>query len=148
MSSTFYSYGPPVTEGQDVGQNGSPAVNTGTTVSGTSGSAHTPPGNTATVNAASGSPSWESGSGSTVTLASIAPTTIAHGGAPFTLTATGTNFNNRDVIVFNGVVQTTTFVSATSMTASIDKTNAVAGTVQVTVQDGAFITPTKPFIYT
>jgi hypothetical protein len=145
--SNIYSYGPPVTV---VGSGTRAASAVGEVENGGSdgGSPQVPPGNAATNAPAGGSPSYESGAGSTVTLASIAPTTIVHGGAPFTLTATGTNFNPRSVIVFNGVIQATTFVSATSITASIDKTNAVAGTVQVAVQDGAFVTPTKPFIYT
>jgi hypothetical protein len=65
----------------------------------------------------------------------------APGGAQFTLTVNGTNFvtgaNEASVVNFNGKAETTTFVSATQITANIpasDVATAVAGTtVNVTV---------------
>lgn len=68
------------------------------------------------------------------TLTSVSPSAATAGGASFTLTATGTNFTNTSVINWNGAALTTTFVSATSLTAVVPAANiATAGTVPVTV---------------
>ena len=68
------------------------------------------------------------------TLSSISPSSATAGGAAFTLTATGTNFINGSVVRWNGANRTTTFVSATQLTASITAADiAVAGTFPVTI---------------
>ena len=68
------------------------------------------------------------------TLSSITPTSVTAGGAGFTLTATGTNFQSNSVINWNGASLTTTFVSATSLTASVPAANiTTAGTALITV---------------
>ena len=70
----------------------------------------------------------------TPTLSSISPASAMAGGAAFTLTATGTKFTNTSIINWNGTALTTTFISATSLTASVPSANiANAGTVPVTV---------------
>lgn len=53
------------------------------------------------------------------TLAMINPTQIIAGGAPVTLTVTGTNFVTTSVVNLDGAPLTTTFVSATQLTAII-----------------------------
>jgi hypothetical protein len=72
------------------------------------------------------------------TLTSISPTSATAGGAAFTLTATGTNFVFTSVVNFNGAAKTTTFVSATQVTAAITAADiAAAGVVNVTVTNPA-----------
>ncbi len=67
-------------------------------------------------------------------LTSILPTSASVGGAGFTLTATGTNFISSSVVNWNGTALTTTFVSATSLTATVPASDiAAAGTASVTV---------------
>ena len=67
-------------------------------------------------------------------VSGLSPGSAAAGGAAFTLTVNGTNFISASVVQWNGSNRTTTFVSATKLTASIPGTDiASAGTVQVTV---------------
>jgi hypothetical protein len=81
------------------------------------------------------------------TLTSIAPASSVHGSAAVTLTATGVGFTKQSVIYVNGVRQTTTFVSSTSLTAANVATNPAAGTWPVTVITGGAIT-TAPQTWT
>ena len=68
------------------------------------------------------------------TLSSISPTSAPVGSAEFTLTANGSNFISSSVVKWGGSNRTTTFVSATQLTATIPASDlATAGTVQVTV---------------
>jgi hypothetical protein len=68
------------------------------------------------------------------TLTSISPSSATAGGAAFTLTATGTNYVPSSVVQWNGSNRTTTYVSATQLTASITAADiASAGTATVTV---------------
>ena len=68
------------------------------------------------------------------TLNSISPTSATAGGAVFTLTVDGSNFVSGSVVRWNGNSRTTTFVSATQLTASIPASDiASGGTAQVTV---------------
>jgi hypothetical protein len=68
------------------------------------------------------------------TLTSISPTSIGAGGSGFTMTLTGTNFVSSSVAQWKGSARTTTFVSATQLTAAITATDiATAGTAAVTV---------------
>jgi len=68
------------------------------------------------------------------TLTSLSPAGAATGGPAFTLTANGTNFISGSVVRWNGSDRTTTYVSATQLTASIPASDiAAAGAAQVTV---------------
>jgi hypothetical protein len=67
------------------------------------------------------------------TLTSISPTTYVHGTAT-TITATGTNFASSSQILISGTAETTTFVSATQLTATAPATLA-AGTYNVTIEN-------------
>jgi len=68
------------------------------------------------------------------TLTSISPTSAAAGGSAFTLTVTGTNFVSTSKVRWNGADRTTTYVSATQLTAAIPASDiAAAGTASVTV---------------
>lgn len=81
-------------------------------------------------------------------LASISPTSTVSGGGTQLLTATGTNFTKQSVIYVNGVAQTTTFVSSTSLTATVTK-KASAGTWPVTVVTaGTVVTPAQTWTFT
>jgi hypothetical protein len=67
------------------------------------------------------------------TISSLGPT-HASGGAAFTLTINGTNFEAKSVVNFNGKPETTTFISATKISAAIPASDvATAGNVNVTV---------------
>lgn len=68
------------------------------------------------------------------TLTGIVPNTIAAGTANFTLTVTGTYFVPSSTIKWNGVALTTTYVSATQLTALVPRNTIIAaGSVAVTV---------------
>ena len=78
------------------------------------------------------------------------PTTSAASGASNVsgagttlLTVTGTNFNRSSVVYVNGVAQTTNYVSATSLTVTNAPKRATAGTLPVTVVNGAGGTPSN-----
>ena len=55
------------------------------------------------------------------TITSLSPTSAIVGGVAFTLTVNGTNFVSGAVVNFNGNAKTTTFVSATQVTAAITR---------------------------
>jgi len=68
------------------------------------------------------------------TLSALSPTSAMAAGPAFTLTVTGTNFVNGSTVRWNGSARTTTFVSATQLTAAITAADlATAGSVPVTV---------------
>jgi hypothetical protein len=68
------------------------------------------------------------------TATSLSPTSATAGGAAFTLTVNGTAFVSTSVVKFNGAAKTTTFVSATQLTAAITGSDiATAGTATLTV---------------
>ena len=72
------------------------------------------------------------------TETSLSPTSATAGGAAFTLTLNGTGFVSTSVVKFNGAAKTTTFVSATQLTAAITAADiATAGTATVTVTNPA-----------
>jgi hypothetical protein len=81
------------------------------------------------------------------TLASISPTSTVSGAGTQLLTATGTNFTKQSVIVVNAVPQTTTFVSNTSITATVTK-KATAGTWPVIVSTGGAQTAPQTWTFT
>lgn len=67
-------------------------------------------------------------------LSSVNPNTTTAGGPSFTLTATGTDFISGSTIDWNGTALSTTYVSATSLTAVVPAANiAAAGTNTITV---------------
>ena len=70
------------------------------------------------------------------TLTSLSPSSAAAGGPAFTLTVNGSNFVSGSVVRWNGANRTTTFVSATQLTAAIPAADiAAAGSASVTVQN-------------
>ena len=78
---------------------------------------------------------------STPVLTSISPDTANAGALSFILTATGTNFINTSTINWNGIPLTTTYVSATSLTASVPASNiTTAGTASITVATPGAVT--------
>jgi hypothetical protein len=69
------------------------------------------------------------------TTTSISPTSTTAGSGAFTLTVNGTNFlDGSSTVRWNGSARTTTFVSATQLTAAIDAADVLnVGTADVTV---------------
>jgi hypothetical protein len=83
----------------------------------------------------------------TPTLTALSPDSATAGGTAFTLTATGTNFASGATINWNGTALTTTFVSATKLTASVPATDiATAGTASVTVTTTSGTTSALSFL--
>jgi C1A family cysteine protease/PKD repeat protein len=67
-------------------------------------------------------------------ITTLSPGSATAGGAAFTLTVTGTNFITSSKVRWNGADRTTTYVSATQLTAAISATDiATSGTASVTV---------------
>ncbi len=67
------------------------------------------------------------------TIASLGPT-HASGGAAFTLSINGANFEAKSVVNFNGKPETTTFISASQISAAVPASDVTtAGNVNVTV---------------
>jgi len=67
-------------------------------------------------------------------ITGLVPNNANHGGVAFTLEVDGSQFHSSAGINFNGVAQTTTFVSSAKLTTMISSTAiANAGTVPVTV---------------
>ena len=68
------------------------------------------------------------------TITQLSPASAAAGGAGFTLAVTGTNFLSSSQVNWNSSARTTSFVSATQLTAQIAPADiAFAGTAKVTV---------------
>ncbi len=68
----------------------------------------------------------------------LVPDAAAPGGAAFVLTVNGSGFLSSSVVNWNGAALTTTFVSASQLTAAVPATNiATAGTASVTVTSPA-----------
>ncbi|MDX2030531.1 MAG: PKD domain-containing protein [Blastocatellia bacterium] len=68
------------------------------------------------------------------TITSLSPNTAVEGGAGFTLTVNGTGFVNGSAVRWDGQARTTTFVSATQLTAQILASDIIgAGTAAVSV---------------
>jgi len=67
-------------------------------------------------------------------ISSLSPSSTPAGGAGFSLTVNGSNFQSNSVVRWNGANRTTTYGSATQLTATIPATDiALMGTAQVTV---------------
>jgi peptidoglycan/xylan/chitin deacetylase (PgdA/CDA1 family) len=68
------------------------------------------------------------------TISSLSPSSATAGGASFTLIVNGSNFINGSTVRWNGSSRTTTFVSATQLTAAITAADiTIAGSASVTV---------------
>jgi hypothetical protein len=68
----------------------------------------------------------------------LSPSNVVAGDPAFTLTVNGTNFVSTSVVKWNGADRTTTFVSATQLTAQITAADvATTGTASVTVTNPA-----------
>lgn len=83
-------------------------------------------------------------------LTSLQPNSATAGGLAFTLTVNGANFvNGASVVRWNGANHTTSFVSATQLTAAIPASDiAQAGTAQVTVANGSTVSNALTFTIT
>ena len=124
-----YEFEPTLNKGQPAGGT-APSADTGETEAGTSGTATTDTGTTA--KGTTGSPPPYASN--KPTIASTTPATAVRN-TTTTVTVTGTKFDRSTVVVFNGVDQATTYVSATSVTFSCTTPNS-AGTLPVGVRTG------------
>lgn len=76
---------------------------------------------------------------SPLAIRSLSPSSINAGGPAFTLTVTGTSFTSQSTVLWNGQPQTTTFVSATQITAQIPAANITTpGSATVSVSDPTY----------
>ncbi|HLY57850.1 MAG TPA: IPT/TIG domain-containing protein [Stellaceae bacterium] len=106
----------------DIATAGTAAVTVNTTGAGTSGSS------TFTVGVAAPAP----------TISTLSPASTTAGSAAFTLTVNGSNFVAASTVNWNGSALTTTFVTASQLTAAIPAANVAAGgTAVVTVVNPA-----------
>lgn len=72
--------------------------------------------------------------GTTPTIASLSPNSVKAGSTGNTFMVSGTNFNSNATVNWNGTALTTTFTSATLVTAAVpDADVATAGTATVTL---------------
>lgn len=72
------------------------------------------------------------------TISTLSPSTVTPGGSTFTLTVTGANFVNGAVIRVNGATRTTTLVSSTQLTTTIQASEiASATTLAISVSNPA-----------
>jgi trimeric autotransporter adhesin len=85
-------------------------------------------------------------------VSSVSASTTASNSTPscslagFTLSVTGTNFVNGSVVEWNGSPRTTTFVSATQITAAISASDiAAAGAASITVSNVGVLSNAVPF---
>jgi hypothetical protein len=76
--------------------------------------------------------------GSMPSIAELAPDNMNSGGAAFVLTVNGSDFSSKATINWNGTAQTTTYVSASQLTATISASDiATPATVPITVTNPA-----------
>jgi Bacterial Ig-like domain (group 3)/FG-GAP-like repeat/FG-GAP repeat/Beta-propeller repeat/NHL repeat len=84
-----------------------------------------------------------------VVLTTISPVGATAGAGNTTITATGANFTATSVVNFNTTPLTTTFVSATQLTAVVPAALlATVGTAAVTVTDSASESSSEPAVFT
>ena len=82
------------------------------------------------------------------TLTNLSPSSARAGTAAFTITVNGTNFVSGATVDWNGSPRTTTFVTATKLTAVVHASDvATAGTASVTVAN-PHVTPTNAAAFT
>ena len=95
---------------------------------------------------------YNGGQNPSPTVTTISPTSAPSGGPPFMLTADGTGFLSGAQVNFNGTALTTTFVSSTQLTATVQTTDIpLPETVQVRVDNpppGGFGANSIPFTVT
>ncbi len=85
-----------------------------------------------------GGPSGTGGSGGASTITSLAPDSATAGGPALSLVVNGSGFDAGSRAAWNGSPRSTTFFSATQLTAAITAADiAVAGTAQIAVVDAA-----------
>ena len=83
-----------------------------------------------------GGSSPSTGVPSSVVVTSISPNTVQAGAGNTTLTVSGANFVSSSVVTFNGQSLTTTYSSATLLTATIPASDLTSGkTVQIGVSN-------------
>jgi hypothetical protein len=86
------------------------------------------------------------GTASTPSITTLSPASTAAGSPAFTLTVNGSNFGSTSVVYFNGVAQSTMFVSANQVAAAIPATAVTtAGTLPVYVHSGIYNSNTMNF---
>jgi DNA-binding beta-propeller fold protein YncE len=74
----------------------------------------------------------------TPSIAALSPSSVDSGSSAFTLTVTGSQFVASSTINWNGQTRTTTYVSSTNLTASVNASDvASAGSAKVTVTNPA-----------
>ena len=79
-------------------------------------------------------------------LTSLAPQSAAVGSPTLSLTVNGSNFAADSTVTWNGVNLTTSFVSASQLTATVDAgLLSSPGYANVTVQSGTFVSAVLPF---
>jgi hypothetical protein len=79
-------------------------------------------------------------------IAELSPDNASAGGPEFSLTVNGSSFGSKAVVEWNGAPQTTTFVTANQLMATIPATAiATSGTIPVTVTNPG--TPASGGIY-
>lgn len=71
------------------------------------------------------------------TISSISPTSASKASGNFTLTVNGTGFTSDAVVYLNGAALTTTYVSATQVTAAVVVAALSPGAFTVTVRNGS-----------
>ena len=82
------------------------------------------------------------------TLASLGTPSSVSGARTYSQTVTGANFTRQSQIYVNGVAQTTTFTSATSLTAAAVTKKTSPGTWPVTVVTGGVTTAPQTWTFT
>jgi hypothetical protein len=86
----------------------------------------------------SSKPTTPAVAGSMPTITELAPNNVNSGEPSFILTVNGANFSTTATINWNGTAQTTSYVSASQLTATIAATDiAAAATVPITVTNPA-----------
>lgn len=84
----------------------------------------------------------------TPTLTSMSPNTVAHGASNASVTLTGTLFDPISKIVYGSSTElTTTYVNATTISATFPHSTAIAGTVAITVRNGERYSNAVNFTY-
>src|SRR4029077_147741 len=85
-----------------------------------------------------GPPPPQSNPSPSLAMGSLNPSSAVAGGGAFALTVTGSNFVNASTVQWNGTARATTFVSGTSLQATITTADiAAGGTALVTVSTPA-----------
>ena len=129
-----YDYGPPTVVGDGPEDSGIPQEITDAEVVEEPGdSPHTPPPNTEIIVEPGGSPSDENVALNDPSVSTLAPDT-AEIGSEATVTVTGTNFTDLSQVEVDQQPVSTTYVSATELTATLADPGA-AGTASVTVRN-------------